>query len=340
MRNILRSITLNLLLMALAYPTALWAAGAKVPKPSGNLSFKIAETAHVSFSRLPAQVTRDRLNTKGWKIEVVKLRGTDLLVEAVSSGVVQFARFQILNALRSVQKGAKLSLLVEDRPGEFVMIARKEISQCDGLNGKRFAAHSRRSPYTVMSLKWMKDTCGAKPNMLFISGGENRVIALMNGQIDSTMVQLSDWINLNQQRPGEFPILMKFSEELPGLLGGVLVANRTWLAKNKDVATAYVAEILSTARGIASDSKPLEEAARKYQSKTEVKAFPLTYKTYKKDLGGFPQNGGLTSARIQASIDLFTELKLIKPGLTVDKVSNLNILEGALKIIGKASGKR
>jgi ABC-type nitrate/sulfonate/bicarbonate transport system substrate-binding protein len=334
MKKLCLSIAVTLILVAVARAQEI-----NVPKPSGNLNITIGETSGMSFSRLPSRVTDDRLRTKGWKIDTVGLRGTDLIAEAVSSGTVQLARFQILDVLRAIEKGGKLTLILEDRPDEFVLIARKEITKCGDLNGKRYAVHGTGSPYAITSDKWMTDKCGAKPARLVIPGGENRIVALMNGQIDATFVQLSDWININTERPGEFPILMKFSEELPGLLGGVLAANKPWLEKNAEIATAYAAEVLLDNRRIASDPKPLEEAAKKYQSKDEVKIFPQTYKAYQRDLGGFRQNGGLNAERLKSAIDLFTGLNLVKSGLTVERVASLNILEGALKMIGKVGGK-
>ena len=202
-----------------------------VPKPAGELNIKIGETSGMSFSRLPSRVTDDRLRAKGWKIETVGLKGIDLIAEAVSSGTVQLARFQILDALRAIEKGGRLTLLLEDRPDEFIMIARKGITKCSDLNGKRYGVQNIGAPYALMSEKWMREKCGAKATLLVISGGENRIVALMNGQLDGTSVQLSDWINLNSERPDEFPILMKFAEELPGLLAGVLIANKPWLEK-------------------------------------------------------------------------------------------------------------
>jgi len=310
-----------------------------VPKPSGDLDIKIGETSGVSFSRLPSRVTDDRLRAKGWKIETVGLKGIDLIAEAVSSGTVQMARFQILDVFRAIDKGGRLTLVLEDRPDEFIMIARKGITKCSDLNGKRYGVQNVGAPYALLSDKWMKDKCGAKATPLVISGGENRIVALMNGQLDATSVQLSDWITLNTERPNEFPILMKFAEEMPGLLAGVLVANKPWLEKNADVATAYAAEVLLDNRKVASDPKPLEAAAKKYQTGDEVKIFPQTYKAYQSDLGGFRQNGGLTAERIKSGIDLYTGLGLLNPGLTVERVSTLTVLDGALKIVGKVPGK-
>jgi hypothetical protein len=310
-----------------------------VPKPTGDLNIKIGETSGMSFSRLPSRVTDDRLRAKGWKIETVGLKGIDLIAEAASSGTVQLARFQILDALRAIGKGGQLTLILEDRPDEFVMIGRKGITKCSDLNGKRYGVQNIGAPYALLSEKWMREKCGAKPTLLVISGGENRIVALMNGQLDATSVQLSDWITLNSERPNEFPIMMKFSEELPGLLAGVLVANKPWLEKNTEVAIAYAAEVLLDNRRITSDPKPLEAAARKYQTNDEVKIFPQTYQTYQRDLGGFRQNGGLTAERLKSGIELYTGLGLLTPGLTVERVSNLTILDGALKIIGKVPGK-
>src|ERR1043166_2369442 len=249
------------------------------------------------------------------------------------------ARFKILDVFRAIDKGGRLTLVLEDRPDEFIMIARKGITKCSDLNGKRYGVQNVGAPYALLSDKWMKDKCGAKATPLVFSGGENRIVALINGQLDATSVQLSDWITLNTERPNEFPILMKFAEEMPGLLAGVLVANKPWLEKNADVATAYAAEVLLDNRKVASDPKPLAGAARKYQNGDEVKIFGRSFEAYQSDLGGFRQNGGLTAERIKSGIDLYTGLGLLNPGLTVERVSTLTVLDGALKIVGKVPGK-
>lgn len=316
------------------------AEAAQVPKPSGNLALKVGETAGASFNRMPSRLTQDRLNAAGWKVELVEFRATDLTLEATSSGDIQVGTFQALDALRGVQAGAKVSLVLEHSPQEFVLIAKKSIAACANLNGTRFAVQSEGSPYTLITSKWMESTCGAKPNRLVISGGENRVVALMNNQLDATYVQLPDWININAQRPGEYHILVKIDEAFPGLIGGVNVVNKDWLQKNRDVALAYYAETILDARRAAGDPKILEPTVRKYQNEADVKAYPQVYEAYNRDLSGFPQNGGLTAERVKSNIDAFTQLGLIKPGLTVEQVADLSILQDALKLVGAVQGKR
>jgi ABC-type nitrate/sulfonate/bicarbonate transport system substrate-binding protein len=122
-------------------------------------------------------------------------------------------------------------------------------------------------------------------------------------------------------------------------MGGVIVANTGWLEQNREVATAYVAEVLLDNRRAASDQKLMEEAVKKYQTEAELKAFPKTYESYQRDLGGFPQNGGSTPERVRTAIGLFTELDLVKPGLTVEQVADTTLLEGGLRLIGSVQGK-
>jgi ABC-type nitrate/sulfonate/bicarbonate transport system substrate-binding protein len=304
---------------------------------SSDKTIKIGETSGESFSRLPARVTQDRLNGSGWKIQSVGFNGTDLTAEAVSSGDVNLGRIQILDALKTIQKGGNVAVLMADRPDEFVLIAKNEIASCADLNGKKFAVQSKGSAYTAMSEQWMSQGgCNAKPQQLIISGGENRVVALVNGQIDATFVQLADWINLNNQKPGQFHILMTFSREMPGLIGGVLFANKDWLASHKEIATQYVEEALKDIRQANQDPKSLEAAANKYQTAADVKSFSDVYAAYSKDLHGFPANGVLTSATLQTTIDLFTSLKLLDPGLTSAQAADLSVLDGALAAIGRS----
>lgn len=79
------------------------------PKPSGDLDVKIDETQEsLSAGYLPTSLMIACMR-KVWKIETVGSKGIDLIAEAVSSGSVQMARFQILDVLRAIDKGARIN---------------------------------------------------------------------------------------------------------------------------------------------------------------------------------------------------------------------------------------
>lgn len=297
-----------------------------------NLALVQGETGGMSFSRLPAAATRDRLNEAGWEIETVNFSAVDLTVEAVSSGTIDIGRFQVLDALRAIQAGGNLRIIAADRPDEFVVVTPADVTDCADLADDRVATHSESSTYTFLHYYWMETICGvdlSAVERLIIAGGENRIIALMNDQIDSTNVQMADFINLEAQAPGEFHILANFSQEIPGLVGGVIAVNTDWLAANRAVAVEYLAEALRDLHDANVDGAAIRAAAEEYQSEADAAAFDTVRQVYLDDLGGFPDCGIFDPEVGQSLLTLFEDFEMINPGLTSDGVFDFSVLDEA-----------
>jgi ABC-type nitrate/sulfonate/bicarbonate transport system substrate-binding protein len=226
--------------------------------------------------------------------------------------------------------------MMENTPGEFVMIAKKEIAKCENLTGRTFAIHGETSGTSVAAKRWILDVCKASPTVMVLPGGENRIIALRNGQIDATLVQLSDWLNLDAQAPGRFHVIVAAGPF--NISGSGFWTNNDWLEKNREVATTYLAETLKTFRMINANPKLLEKATLTYVPDTRPEALPATLKTYAQ-IGAWPQNGGDPSM-LEDAIRFFTEQGELKPGLDAKQVVNTTILQNALKMIGRVPGSR
>jgi len=308
----------------------------KIAKPSGNLNLKIGHPSSISFYDVPTEMTHERLNKQGWKIESVTFTRTDLNIQALSQQTVQMSIALSIDPLRAVEKGSKIKWIMENTPGEFVMIAKKEIGKCENLTGSKFAIHGETSGTSVAAKRWILDVCKASPNIMVLPGGENRIIALRNGQIDATLVQLSDWLNLDAQAPGRFHVIVSGGPF--NISGSGLWANNEWLEKNRDVATAYVAETLKTFRMINADSKLVEKALLTYVPDTKPEALPATMKAYR-EIGAWPQNGG-DSSMLEDAIRFFTEQGELKPGLDSKSIVSTTNLQNALKVIGRVPGSR
>lgn len=320
-------------------PTGADAADGQVTEAAGDepdvKRIVTGETGGVSFSRLPAAVTRDRLNEEGWEIETVNFSAQDLILEAVSSGTVDIARFQVLDGLRAKLAGANITFLASDRPDEFVAIAPAG-TNCADHAGDRLASHSESSTYTFVYYHWLENNCGVDPDSvdrLFISGGENRIVALMNGEIDGTNVQLADFINLENLQPGKFEIQANFGQEIEGLVGGVLVANTTWLENNRALAVEYVAEVLKDLHDANADGTALRAAAETHQSDDDVAVFDTVREAYMERLGGVPECGLLTQDVVTSVITLFEDLDIIEPGLNADELFDASVLEEAQALV-------
>jgi NitT/TauT family transport system substrate-binding protein len=318
--------------------TAAKAAAIQVPPPGGNRTIKIGYASIIQFTQLPSLITAERLNKEGWSVEHVQFAQADLVTQSVAKGEIQFAAGASNSAMLAIQKGARLAIIAEPYVNDWVVVATTALKQCQDLNGKRLALHDEAGVSSAMVKSWVTDTCKGTPNYLLISGSPNRAAAMISGQIDATPLKLADWVALNLKEPGRFHVLVNFSEGLADLATESLYANADWLTSNKELATAFLAESLKTHRILAEDPKPLEEASRKYLPEMDPKLTPDVIKGYGA-IGGFPVNGGMTPEKAEGTIRFFTRPGQLEPGLTVDKVSNLSVLDAALSLLGRIPGK-
>jgi ABC-type nitrate/sulfonate/bicarbonate transport system substrate-binding protein len=309
----------------------------RVPKPSGNLNLKVGHPSSISFYDVPTQITHERLKQDGWDIESVQFTRTDLNTQALSQGTVQMSISQLLDPLRVIERGGKINWLLENNGGEFIMIAKKEINDCKGLDGKRFAIHGETSTTSLASTKWLTNDCKVNANILVIPGGENRIVALMNDQIDGTLVQVADWLNLEAKAPGRFHVLQ--TGGLYNISGAGLWANAEWLEKNPEVATAYVAETLKTYRMIHADPGLMETAVPKYVPDSPKEAIAPATKAYLDIVRAWPQNGGDTTMLVD-TIKFFEGLGELKPGMDAKTIVNTTVLENSIKIVGTVPNAR
>jgi ABC-type nitrate/sulfonate/bicarbonate transport system substrate-binding protein len=275
----------------------------------------------------------DRLNADGWNIESIPFASGDLAAQAVAEGTAQFGEGSVQYPLIAAQQGFPTKWIANQNPQEFVIISKTEIQDCEGLDGARFAIHSAGSPFTAMSNEWLA-SCNASPTVLEIPGGEVRIVALADDQIDATYVQILDWIALDNQHPGEFHVLVGFNEVAPDLGGAGFYANDEWLASNRDVAVAFLAEVLMTFRMVKDDPGPLHAKGEEVLPPQHVEVIEETIAAYR-DLGWFPVNGGLEPGEVEGTIAFYEQMEIIEPGLTAEEAVDRTILDDALDIIGR-----
>jgi ABC-type nitrate/sulfonate/bicarbonate transport system substrate-binding protein len=313
------------------------AAEIAVPKPSGNLNLQVGHPSTISLYDVPTQLTHERLNKQGWNVKTVEFTRTDFNTQALAQGTVQIALSQVLDPLRVIQGGGKLTFLMENNGGEFVLVAKNELKDCKALDGKRFAIHGETATTSLAAKLWLLNVCKVNPNIMIVPGGENRIIALQNNQIDGTLVQMADWINLDAQAPGKYHIID--TGGLFNISGMSIWANSAWLSKNEPVATAYIAESLKTFRMIHANPKMMEAGVEKYVPATPKKAIAPAIKAYLEIVRAWPPNGGDTII-LEDTIKFFTDRGELKPGIDAKQIVNSKVLEGALKLVGKVPGQR
>lgn len=313
------------------------AAEVEVLRPKGNLEFKLGHTSTLALFDMPIVMTHERLNRNGWNVKGVEFTRTDLNVQALAQGTVQIVNSQVMDPVRAIQKGAKLYFLMENNGGEFVMIAKKEIKDCKDTEGKRFALHGEAATTSLVVKLWLLNDCKVKPNIMIIPGGENRIIALQNNQIDATLVQLADWLNLDFQAPGRYHVIR--TGGLFNISGASFWANADWVRRNEEVATAYLAEVLKTFRMVHANPKILEPVVAKYLPHMPRHIIAPAIKAYLEVVRAWPQNGGDT-AILEDTVKFFTEKGELKSAVNTKEMVESKILTGALSRIGRIPGAR
>jgi len=279
---------------------------------------------------VPLVMTIDRLKSQGWGTEEVHFTDPGLNAVALNNGQVQVALSLMLDPLRVDAKGGKDAYLMANNPSEFVVVAPTSITTCQQLTGRSFGVQTQAAPGTVAIKQWT-DACGAKPNFLVLTGGDNRSTAMINGKLDAGLSQLADWINLNTKAPGKFHLLDIGNAFAPLSVG--IWANSDWVEKNPDAAAAFTAELLNTYRQVRASPNALSDGIAKYVKGFDSAAIPNTVQAFY-DLGAWPANGS-NSSLLADAIKFFQGVGEVPSTMTADKVVNTQVLPAALKLVGQ-----
>lgn len=302
--------------------------------PEGNLSFKLGHVSAGSiYDQIPV-ITNARLNAEGWDVEDVYFARTELTPQALAQNNIQVGLELYLEPLRTIQAGGdnpKIAYAFENNGSEFIIIAKSEIETCADIDGKRFGIHGEVSTVSVASVKWLEEDCGISPNVLVIPGGDNRIIALENDELDATIVQLGDWLALQAiAEPGKYHVID--SGEALGFSGAGYFVNTDWVNENRDVAVAYLGELLRSFQMVQADPSILEDSVRQNVEMPEESIAPAVQQYLDPMLVGLAPIdplGGNPEAVLQSVIDYFTPDELDE-GIDVSQVFDPSLLQDAI----------
>ena len=118
--------------------------------------------------------------------------------------------------LAVAEKGAKIKILMDRISSEWTVYATANIKTCADLDGKKLAIHSEGAVSSAMLRDYLKTNCpAAKPNFLIVPGSDNRLAALLAGQIEASPLELSDAIQLEAKGGAKFVQVTNFAKTLP-----------------------------------------------------------------------------------------------------------------------------
>jgi ABC-type nitrate/sulfonate/bicarbonate transport system substrate-binding protein len=255
-----------------------------------------------SVGYLPTAIAVDRLAEQGYQIEPVELGGNPNQLQAAAQGEVDITA--IAQLMDAIDQGVDLRFFLGGNSNEFIMVSRAEYPDCASLAGRTVGIHSESSFVGQLAIQWQASECpDAEHVFTVVEGSENRLAALLQGQLDASPIDLQDWTLLSAERPGEFVVTQDFTRSHP-IMRAVFGASPQWLAGHEQLATAWIETHLAVYQEIYDDPAILVAKATELLPEIDQAVLPDIVDAFVQ-ARVWPVDGGLQDADVQATIDFF-----------------------------------
>lgn len=292
----------------------------------------------------------ERLNAQGWEIQYVEA-GSNLNQQGVDSGQFDFGLGSTPAALRILNEGRRtlthiMDLVELDWAAYGVKSVEVEVdgvattksldSLCD-FNGEQFAVHSFSSITYVLPAYFVSSNCfTVKPDWLIVPGSDNRLVALLNGDILASTLELADAIALEaEDTEGRFQRIITFADSV-NVIGSAVSVNADFAATNPGTVMNMMAEVLLVSREM--NASPAEFKTIMLKHLPEYEGFSGLDEIVEEyaERQMLSSNGGFAVDKIEESLRFYSQSGIVGPELTVDDVADRSFLEQVLEIIGEA----
>jgi NitT/TauT family transport system substrate-binding protein len=191
-------------------------------------------------------IALERVKERGVEVEFTAFKDEDVAAQAVVSGQADVG---IGTPYALIQKvGAPIRIFYQLSTLKFYPVVDKEAyPDWQALDGEPFAYHGRGSGTEAMG-KLLAEQNGIEfGEISYVPGAEVRAVALMQGNIKATFLDIANTNLVMEQAPGKFHVLptgdINASDE-------ALYANLEWLEENPGTVQILLEELLRTWRDI------------------------------------------------------------------------------------------
>ena len=289
----------------------------------------------ISVETVSYLIALERAKEKGVNYEVTSFAKEDLAIQAV---VNNQADLGIATPYAIIQKSkAPLRGLFQVSRLVFFPVVDKQYKTWKDLNGQPFAFHARGSGTEAIGNILAKREGIEFGQRSYVPGSENRVVAMLNGQIKATIVDLPNMKLLMSKGGDRFHVLP--SVDTPAS-DEILFGNVDWIEKNGNAVDTIVEEFARLWAEMAKNPGIIEtERAKRNLLKDLPKEVVAGVTNYYADAVKNslfdPKGGG--AAAVKTDFEFYTEAGQLqgKAGdLKVEDFWNLGPLEKAAKKLG------
>ena len=213
-----------------------------------------AETIRIALAETPSDelaaffVALDRAKANGLNYEWTAFSDEELAIQAVLSGQMDIGFGTPYAAMQ--RSKAPVRIIFQLSKLKFFPVTTKKYEKLEDLDGQPILLHSRGGG-TDSIANVIEDKVGITfGQRSYVPGSANRVVALVSGQADATIIDLSNKNKLMRQQGDAFNVLPMFDVEASD---EALFANLDWIRANEDDVQILVDALLSTWRDMNRD---------------------------------------------------------------------------------------
>jgi NitT/TauT family transport system substrate-binding protein len=213
-----------------------------------------AEKLRIALAEPPSDelahifVALDRAKKMGLEFEWTAFADEELAIQAILSGQMDIGFGTPYSVMQ--RSKAPVRIIFQMSKLKFFPVSSKKYSKLKDLNGEPIMLHSRGGG-TDSIANVIEDRVGIKfGKRSYVPGSSNRVAALIAGQTDATIVDLSNKNKLMKLQGDKFNVLPMFEVDASD---EALFANLDWMKKNSESVDIFVKALVSVYRDMHKD---------------------------------------------------------------------------------------
>ncbi len=226
-------------------------AAAAVPLLVGTAQ---AETIRIALAETPSDelaaffVALDRAKANGLDYEWTAFSDEELAIQAVLSGQMDIGFGTPYAAMQ--RSKAPIRIVFQLSKLLFFPVTSQKYSSLEELNGEPILLHSRGGG-TDSIANVIEDKLGIEfSERSYVPGSANRIVALVGGQTDATIVDLANKNRLVRREGDKFNVLPMFDVDASD---EALFANLDWIKENEAEVDIFVGALVSVWRDMHED---------------------------------------------------------------------------------------
>jgi NitT/TauT family transport system substrate-binding protein len=289
----------------------------------------------VSVETLAFVIALERAKERGVDYELTSFAKEELAIQSIVNGQADLG---VGTPYSVIQKSkVPLKAIFQMSRLVFFTVASKEYASWQDLDGEPFTFHARGSGTEAIGNILAKRNGIEFGERSYVPGSENRIIAMMNGQIKATIVDLANKNLLLEKAADRFHVLPSIDNPASDEL---VFASADWIAQNQETVDIIVEELLRLWREMADNPNIVEEerAARNLLSDQPQEIIDEVVPFYieaMKEGVYHPSGGGAEAA--MADFEFYTEAGQLEgpaSDIKVEDYWDLGPLERAREKLG------